>query len=82
MFWNHPTLPEHSDLTDISVNSFRKTESELLKFIQDRKQIDFSKLPSEAELAAIYQTDPLIPCLDSILLGYRKKTTLLSDFLK
>ena len=29
----------------------------------------------EEKLYGIYSADPLIPCVDSILLGYRKKSS-------
>lgn len=81
MFWNNPRLPEHDALTDIRVNSFRKTEKQLLDYIRDWNHINMGNLPTEDELSHIYEVDPLIPCLDSILLGYRKKIDMLSQFI-
>lgn len=77
MFWQNPRLPEHSDLTDIPVNSFRNTEKRMLQLVRDQDVLDLSKLPTEEELRTIYESDPLIPYVDSILLGYRKKIELL-----
>lgn len=77
MFWQNPRLPEHSDLTDIPVNSFRTTEKRLLQLVRDQDVLDLSKLPTEEELRTIYESDPLIPYVDSILLGYQKKIELL-----
>lgn len=77
MFWSDPNLPAYDDLTKIQVNSFRKTEMDLLHYVQDKTRLDFSKLPTEDELREIYAMDPLIPCMDTILLGYRKKIELL-----
>lgn len=77
MFWQNPRLPEYSDLTDIAVNSFRNTEKRILQLVRDKDVLDLSKLPTEEELRAIYGMDVLIPYVDSILMGYRKKITLL-----
>ena len=79
MFWQSPKLPEHDDLTKVKVNSFRTTEKQLLGYVQDRQQVDLSKLPTEEELHSIYALDPLIPCVDSIILGYKKKIDLLNN---
>lgn len=80
MFWNNPRLPEYSDLTDISVNSFRKTEKQLLGYVRDWSHVSVDKLPTEEDFRSIYQADPMIPCLDTILLGYRKKIDLFVRF--
>lgn len=77
MFWQTPRLPAHSDLTDITVNSFRNTEKRMLQLIRNKAVLDLSKLPTEEELRTIYGMDELIPYVDSILLGYRKKIELL-----
>lgn len=77
MFWQNPKLPEYDDLTTVEVNSFLKTERQLLGYVLDRGQLDISKLPTEDELCNIYEMDSLIPCVDSVLLGYRKKIDLL-----
>lgn len=78
MFWQNPKLPEYDDLTNISVNSFRKTERQLLQLVQSRTQLDLSKLPTEDELRAIYCMDSLISYVDRIVLGYQKKKELVS----
>ena len=80
MFWQNPKLPEYDDLTKVEVNSFRKSEKQLLTYVQDFGQLDIAKLPTEDELHSIYAMDSLIPCVDSILLGYRKKIELLQSF--
>lgn len=77
MFWNNPRLPEYDELTKIEVSCFRKTEMQLLKYVQNKNRLDISKLPAEDELRDIYAMDPLIPYADSILLGYCKKIALL-----
>lgn len=81
MFWQNPRMPEYDDLTKVEVNSFRKTEAHLLDYIRDFGQVDLDKLPKEDELRGIYAMDSLIPCVDSILLGYRKKIELLRSFI-
>ncbi len=77
MFWNDPRKPEREDLTDIEVNSFVKKELKLLDYVQNKNHLDVTKLPSCEELREIYAMDSLIPCMDSILLGYKKKIDLL-----
>lgn len=77
MFWQNPKLPVNDALTEVKVHSFRTTEKQLLNYVQDREQVDISRLPTEDELWGIYSMDPLIPCLDSIVLGYKKKIDLL-----
>ena len=79
MFWQNPRLPEYDNLTRIEVNSFRKTEMQLLSYVRDFGQLNIGKLPTEDELRSIYAMDSLIPCVDSILLGYRKKIELLEN---
>jgi hypothetical protein len=70
-------LPVHSDLTDITVSSFRNTEKRMLQLVRNKDVLDHSKLPMEEELRAIYEMDALIPYVDSVLLGYRKKIEML-----
>lgn len=77
MFWQNPRLPERGDLTKIEVNSFRGKEMQLLEYVRDKNCMDLQLLPSDDELLAIYERDPLIPCVESILLGYHKKIDLL-----
>lgn len=76
MFWQNPRLPERDDLTKIEVNSFRGKEMQLLEYVREKNCINLQCLPSPDELRAIYEMDPLIPCVDSILLGYQKKIDL------
>ena len=40
-------------------------------------QVDIAKLPHADELYEIYEKDPLIPSLDSVIMGYRRKIDLL-----
>lgn len=79
MFWQNPRLPEHDNLTVVEINSFRKTETQLLRYVRDFGQLDIDKLPTVDELCGIYTMDSLIPYVDSILLGYRKKIDLLAN---
>ncbi len=76
LFWQNPRMPDYDDLTNIGVNSFRKTERQLLRLVGNRAQLDLSKLPTEDELRSIYRMDPLIPYVDAIIRGYRKKKEL------
>ena len=79
MFWDKPKMPLYSDLDDIEVNSFRPTEMKMLKLVTNKSLLDLNKLPTEDELRAIYEMDTLIPYVDSILLGYRKKIAMLES---
>lgn len=77
MFWQSPKLPEYDDLQSIKVNSFRQTEKELLGYVTNKHLVDLDKLPTADELRQIYSADPLIPCVDSIIMGYNRKIDLL-----
>ena len=82
MFWDAPRLPERSDCTEITVNSFRKTETELLKLVTDRSRVRMELLPSREEIAELYAKDDSIAFVDSILTGYEKKKALLEQFME
>ena len=82
MFWDAPRLPERSDCTEITVNSFRKIEMELLKLVTDRSRVRMELLPSREEIAELYAKDDSIAFVDSILTGYEKKKTLLERFVE
>lgn len=77
MFWKNPKLPEYDDLQNIEVNSFRKKEPQLLSYIQDPTVLNPELLPAAEEIQSVYEKDDMIPCVDSILLGYQKKISLL-----
>ncbi len=78
MFWNDPAFPLAHSLDEISVNSLYKTDTRLLQLVRNKNLVDVSKLPSVDEIRAIYEQDPLIVHLDSILLGCRKKIDMLA----
>ena len=82
MFWDAPRLPERSDCTEITVNSFRKTEAELLKLVTDRSRVHMDLLPGRNEIAELYAKDDSIAFVDSILTGYEKKKALLEQFME
>lgn len=82
MFWDAPRLPERSDCTEITVNSFRKTETELLKLVTDRSRVRMDLLPCRNEIAELYAKDDSIAFVDSILTGYEKKKALLEQFME
>ena len=82
MFWDAPRLPERSDCMEIMVNSFRRTEMELLKLVTDRSRVRMDLLPSREEIAELYAKDNSIAFVDSILTGYEKKKTLLEQFME
>ena len=82
MFWDAPRLPERSDCTEIAVNSFRKTEAELLKLVTNRGRVRMDLLPCWNEIAELYAKDDSIAFVDSILTGYEKKKALLEQFME
>ena len=82
MFWDAPRLPERSDCTEITVNSFRKTETELLKLVTDRSRVRIELLPCRNEIAELYAKDDSIAFVDSILTGYEKKKVLMERFME
>lgn len=82
MFWDAPRLPERSDCTEIQINSFRKTEAELLRLVTDRSLIRMELLPSREEITELYAKDDSIAFLDAILSGYEKKKALLERFME
>ena len=82
MFWDTPRLPERSNCTEITVNSFRKTETELLKLVTDRSRVHMDLLPCRNEIAELYAKDDSIAFVDSILTGYEKKKVLLEHFME
>ena len=82
MFWDSPRLPERSDCAEITVNSFRKTEMELLKLVTDRSRVHMELLPGREEIAELYAKDDSIAFVDSILTGYEKKKALLEHFME
>jgi len=79
MFWQNPRQPEYDDLLQISVNSFRREEFMLLKLVRNSLQVDINRLPNEMEIYKIYEMDPSIIKVDSILAGYRRKVDLLEQ---
>ena len=82
MFWDSPRLPERSNCTEITVNSFRKTETELLKLVTDHSCVRMDLLPCRDEIAELYAKDDSIAFVDSILIGYEKKKALLEQFME
>ena len=77
MFWKNPRLPEYDDLQNIEINSFRTKEFQLLRYVKTPEVLNLNKLPEPEELRRIYDKDEMIPCVDSILLGYQKKIDML-----
>lgn len=82
MFWQNPRLGETIDFFDITVNSFARKELDLWKYLKTPhlQTVDMNLLPTEQELYEIYDLDPMIPCVDSILLGYRRKVDFLTPY--
>lgn len=83
MFWNKSYLPYHNDLLNISVNSFRKKETDLLRYVKHTHLIDIDKLPTTEEVQTLLQWDiDFSHRGEGVLLGYKKKIELLDRFQK
>ena len=79
MFWNCTSLPQQDPLLNISVNSFRKKETDLLKYVREYSLINIDKLPFEDEVRALLEKGNLSQKqIDGIINGYLRKTELLS----
>ena len=81
MFWDAPRLPERSNCTEITVNSFRKTETELLKLVTDRSCVRMDLLPCRDEIAELYAKDDSIAFVDSKLVFRHLIPNILPQFL-
>ncbi len=46
-------------------------------YVKNPFLVDLDKLPTQDELYEIYGSDPLIPCVDYIIRGYKRKIDLL-----
>lgn len=57
LFWNRSHVPEGNELLNISVNSFKGKETELLKYVRDASLVDISKLPSPDEISEFLLLD-------------------------
>jgi hypothetical protein len=77
MFWDVPSLPLHDSLENISVNSFRSKENDVLRLVKNPGCANLFKLPTDDELEHLYSQDPAIP-VDAILAGYHRKIELLA----
>lgn len=73
---------EDVDLADISVSSFRKKESLLLRYVKDRKIFDMSKIPQPEFLKELYRKDETISekRLAQMIDLYQKKAEILEEF--
>lgn len=81
MFWDNPGYPCHNDLKRIEVNSFKKREMELLRYVKKPTLLELSKLPREEEIIRLICKDKQgEKYCDSIMLGYHKKIALLEKF--
>ena len=77
-----PHACQSADCTEITVNSFRKTEAELLKLVTDRSRVRIELLPCRNEIAELYAKDDSIAFVDSILTSYEKKKVLMERFME
>lgn len=81
MFWNRTDVPEGRELLNISVNSFRQKETELLRYVRGASMLDVTRLPDREEIRALLLLDGGNPeRSDRILDGYERKRDLLERF--
>ena len=74
LFWNCPNLPKNSDLLDIPVNSFRKKETSMLKYVTDFDCVKVNRLPDCEELEAMFEKGKdMVEGIEGVLMGYQKK---------
>ena len=58
MFYNTSNIKADYELLNIGVNSFKKYEIELLKYVTNPILVDISKLPSQEEVMELFLKDP------------------------
>lgn len=76
-------VPKGKGLYDIAVTSFRKRETDLLRYVTQPDIIDIKKLPKPQELYALLKKDAFIPDLhrQEICEAYEGKINLYIDFM-
>lgn len=80
LFWDCPELPQRDTLLNISVRSFRKKETDLLRCVQNRDLVNIEKLPTDQQVADLLEKNKGFEnTIDGILLGYKKKKDLLEQ---
>lgn len=78
LFWNRRSVPKGEKLLNISVNSFKSKETDLLKYVKDVSGVNIEKLPSRQEVREFLMLDRhCAQRADEILEGYRGKVDLL-----
>lgn len=78
MFWNYRRIPRGEELLDISVNSFKTKETQLLSYVRNARLIDGDRLPSDEEIRGLLALDKACESrTEEILQGYRGKMGLL-----
>ncbi|MCF0132661.1 MAG: hypothetical protein HUJ72_02225 [Blautia sp.] len=80
MFWDAPLRGMQEDLTNITVNSFRTKEKDLLAYVINRNCVNIDRLPTMEELAGLYAKDPAILYIDALKAGYQKKIDMLEMY--
>lgn len=78
MFVNRKNIPKGNELLHVPVNSFKKSEVQLLKLVQDTSILDTKRLPGSQEIRELLLLDPM--CfyrVDDIIGGYQRKIELL-----
>lgn len=81
MFWKNPALPLESSLLEIPVNSFRKREADLLRYVTEKDIVNLDHILSEEKLREIYsQSEYVKKRISGIIRGYQRKAELLEKF--
>lgn len=82
MFVDQSYLSNTKDLLSIEVNSFRKKEIDLLKYVTNKNIVDLTKLPAVSDIKKLYEQDKKISktFIQKACDGYEKKIELCRDF--
>lgn len=78
MFWNRRVIPQGEGLLDITVNSFKKKEVQLLPYVKDFHRVDIGRLPAAEDIGSLLLLDR--DCKErekEIVQAYQKKIDLL-----
>lgn len=77
MFWNNTELPLHDSLLQIPVSSFRKKETDLLRYVRNPLLLDMTLLPSQDEIYGLLEKARLTEMqMEGVMTGYRRKLEL------
>lgn len=81
MFFDKNRIPRGEELYAVSINSFKSTELELLKYVTKKNRVCLELLPEQSFLANLYAKDPMPEArLAGLLRAYTEKEEILRKF--